>query len=189
MALNGKPAEAGAAFNGFVMVNALKGGDLNNLQPGLDFFKELKDAGNLTQVDVTNGTIDSGQTGVVFDWTYNQASYEASLESKGVDWEYITFPEAQVVSYYNQSINKDAPHPAAARLWMEYLYSPEAQNLWLKGGSNPILLQSMIDEGTVDQDILADADVLEGDSLSYTNEDSTRITEWLQENWDATIGN
>ena len=189
VALNGKPAEAGAAFNGFVMVNALKGGDLNNLQPGLDFFKELKDAGNLTQVDVTNGTIDSGQTGVVFDWTYNQASYEASLESKGVDWEYMTFPEAQVVSYYNQSINKDAPHPAAARLWMEYLYSPEAQNLWLKGGSNPILLQSMIDEGTVDQDILADADVLEGDSLSYTNEDSTRITEWLQENWDATIGN
>ena len=150
---------------------------------------ELKDVGNLTQVDVTNGTIDSGQTGVVFDWTYNQASYEASLESKGVDWEYMTFPEAQVVSYYNQSINKDAPHPAAARLWMEYLYSPEAQNLWLKGGSNPILLQSMIDEGTVDQDILADADVLEGDSLSYTNEDSTRITEWLQENWDATIGN
>ena len=123
VALNGKPAEAGAAFNGFVMVNALKGGDLNNLQPGLDFFKELKDAGNLTQVDVTNGTIDSGQTGVVFDWTYNQASYEASLESKGVDWEYMTFPEAQVVSYYNQSINKDAPHPAAARLWMEYLYS------------------------------------------------------------------
>ena len=49
VALNGKPAEAGAAFNGFVMVNALKGGDLNNLQPGLDFFKELKDAGNLTQ--------------------------------------------------------------------------------------------------------------------------------------------
>ena len=33
VALNGKPAEAGAAFNGFVMVNALKGGDLNNLQP------------------------------------------------------------------------------------------------------------------------------------------------------------
>ncbi len=35
--------------------------------------------------------------------------------------------------FYSQAINKDAPHPAAARLWMEYLYSAEGQNLWLKG--------------------------------------------------------
>lgn len=116
VALNGKPAEAGAAFNGYLMANQLAGGDINNLQPGLDYFKKLKEAGNLTTVDVTNGTIDSGQTGVVFDWTYNQASYKKELKDKGVNWKYKTFPKAQVVSYYNQAINKDAPHPAAARL-------------------------------------------------------------------------
>ena len=115
VALNGKPAEAGAAFNGYLMANQLAGGDINNLQPGLDYFKKLKEAGNLTTVDVTNGTIDSGQTGVVFDWTYNQASYKKELKDKGVNWKYKTFPKAQVVSYYNQAINVDAPHPAAAR--------------------------------------------------------------------------
>ena len=143
------------------MVNALKGGDLNNLQPGLDFFKELKDAGNLTQEgrDQRHYRLRPDRCG--FDWTYNQASYEASLERQGRGLEYMTFPEAQVVSYYNQSINKDAPHPAAAPPVDGVPVQPEAQNLWLKGGSNPILLQSMIDEGTVDQDILADADVLE----------------------------
>ena len=189
VALNGKPAEAGAAFNGFIMANQLSGGDLNDLQPGLDFFKKLKEAGNLTQVDVTDGTIDSGQTGVVFDWTYNQASYQSSLKSKGVNWQYKTFPKAQVVSYYNQAINKDAPHPAAARLWEEYLYSPDAQNLWLKGGSNPVLLDAMTKDGTVDKDILAKSVKIEGDPVTYTNDDSTRITEWLQNNWDKTIGN
>ena len=122
VALNGKPAEAGAAFNGYLMANQLAGGDINNLQPGLDYFKKLKEAGNLTTVDVTNGTIDSGQTGVVFDWTYNQASYKKELKDKGVNWKYKTFPKAQVVSYYNQAINKDAPHPAAARLWEEYVH-------------------------------------------------------------------
>ena len=188
VALNGKPAEAGAAFNGFIMANQLEGGDINNLQPGLDFFKKLKDAGNLTQVDVTDGTIDSGQTGVVFDWSYNQASYQSSLKDKGVDWQYKTFPEAQVVSYYNQAVNKDAPHPAAARLWEEFLYTPDAQNLWLKGGSNPVLLDAMTEDGTVDKDILAKSTKIEGDPITYTNEDSTRITEWLQENWDNTIG-
>ena len=88
VALNGKPAEAGAAFNGYLMANQLAGGDINNLQPGLDYFKKLKEAGNLTTVDVTNGTIDSGQTGVVFDWTYNQASYKKELKDKGVNWKY-----------------------------------------------------------------------------------------------------
>ncbi|MGO1345636.1 MAG: ABC transporter substrate-binding protein [Bifidobacterium psychraerophilum] len=189
VALNGKPAEAGAAFNGFLMANALSGGSLTNLQPGLDFFKKLKDKGNLTQVDVADGTIDSGQTGVVFDWTYNQASYKKSLKSKGVDWEYKTFPKAQVVSYYNQAINKQAPHPAAARLWEEYLYSADAQNLWLKGGATPVLLSAMEKDGTVDKDILAGQTQLEGDTISYTNEDSSRITTWLQNNWDKTIGN
>ena len=118
---------AGAAFNGYLMANQLAGGDINNLQPGLDYFKKLKEAGNLTTVDVTNGTIDSGQTGVVFDWTYNQASYKKELKDKGVNWKYKTFPKAQVVSYYNQAINKDAPHPAAARLWEEYLYTADAR--------------------------------------------------------------
>ena len=144
VALNGKPAEAGAAFNGYLMANQLAGGDINNLQPGLDYFKKLKEAGNLTTVDVTNGTIDSGQTGVVFDWTYNQASYKKELKDKGVNWKYKTFPKAQVVSYYNQAINKDAPHPAAARLWEEYLYTADAQNLWFKGGANPVLLEPIM---------------------------------------------
>ena len=189
VALNGKPAEAGAAFNGYLMINQLAGGSLKNLQPGLDFFKKLKDAGNLTTVDVTDGTIDSGQTGVVMDWTYNQASYQKSLKSKGVNWKYKTFKNAQVVSYYNQAINVDAPHPAAARLWEEYLYSAEAQNKWLEGGASPVLLDSMKQAGAVDQTALKNATTVDGDPISYTNDDSTRITEWLQNNWDKTIGN
>lgn len=171
------------------MINQLAGGDIKNLQPGLDFFKKLKDCGNLTTVDVTDGTIDSGQTGVVMDWTYNQASYQKSLKAKGVNWKFKTFKNAQVVSYYNQAINVDAPHPAAARLWEEYLYSADAQNDWFKGGANPVLLDSMKKDSTVDQTTLKNAITIDGDPVSYTNEDSTRITTWLQDNWDKTIGN
>ena len=60
-----------------------------------------------------------------------------------MNWKFKTFKNAQVVSYYNQAINVDAPHPAAARLWEEYLYSADAQNDWFKGGANPVLLDSM----------------------------------------------
>ena len=54
-----------------------------HLQPGLDYFKKLKEAGNLTTVDVTNGTIDSGQTGVVFDWTSTRPPTTKELKDKG----------------------------------------------------------------------------------------------------------
>ena len=94
-----------------------------------------------------------------------------------------------MVSYYNQAINVDAPPPAAARLWEEYLYSADAQNDWFKGGANPVLLDSMKKDGTVDQTTLKNAITIDGDPVSYTNEDSTRITTWLQDNWDKTIGN
>lgn len=189
VALNGKPAEAGAAFNGFVMANIASGGTLEDLQPGLDYFAGLMDAGNLTTVDVTNATIDSGQTGVVFDWSYNHKSHQDRLAGMGVEWEYFVPAGAEVASYYNQAINKDAPHPAAARLWQEFLYSPDAQNLWLKGGSTPVLQQWMIDEGTINEEYLADALELSGEPTTYDSDTSARITEFLQGNWDATIGN
>ena len=47
---------------------------------------------------------------------------------------------AAVGAYYIQAINKDAPHPAAARLWEEFLYSDEGQNIWLKGFARPVRL-------------------------------------------------
>ncbi|MBV7362866.1 extracellular solute-binding protein [Actinomycetaceae bacterium TAE3-ERU4] len=189
VALNGKPSEAGAAFNGFLMINLAQGGTLKNLQPGLDYFKKLKDAGTLTTVDVTNATIDSGQTGVVMDWSYNQASTAVRLKNQGVDWQYKVFPGSEVASFYNQALNKDAPHPAAARLWLEFLYTPEAQNLWLKGGSIPILLPEMKKEGSVNQEYLDKQVKLSKDPTTYSLDQSKEITEWLSQNWDKTIGN
>lgn len=189
VALNGKPYESGAAFGGYLMFNLGKGGDLRNLDPALDYFKKLKEAGTLTTVDVTNATIDSGQTGVVADWTYNQASTKARLKEQGVDWEYVVFPGQAVASYYCQAVNKQAPHPACARLWQEFLYTPEAQNLWLKGGSLPVLLNKMKAEGTVNEEYLSQQIKLPNEPLTYSIEDNTRITKWLQEHWDQAIGN
>ena len=55
--------------------------------------------------------------------------------------------------------------------------------------SGMTILDSMKEDGTVDQDTLKTAITIEGDPVTYTNDDSTRITEWLQNNWDKTIGN
>ena len=49
-----------------------------------------------------------------------------------------------LVGFYAQAVVKNSPHPAAARLWQEFLYSDEGQNLWLQGGARPIRLDAMV---------------------------------------------
>ena len=74
VALNGDPTEAGAAFSGVMMAAIANGGSADDIAPGVDFFGELKDAGNFLPVDPTPATIESGQTPVVIDWDYLNAA-------------------------------------------------------------------------------------------------------------------
>ena len=142
VALNGDPTKAGAAFAGVQMVSVAQGGTVEDITKGVDFFNQLKDAGNFLPVDPTPATIESGQTPVVFDWDYLNVAQGAKLKGK-IDWKTYVPDNAVVGGYYVQAVNKDAPHPAAARLWQEFLYSDEGQNLWLKGGARPVRLEAM----------------------------------------------
>jgi len=146
VAMNGDPTQAGAAFAAVGLATVQNGGSLGDFQPGIDFFQKLKQAGNLLQVDVTTATVASGETPVVFDWDYLNASHTAD----NPNWKVRVFPGAGYAAYYNQAINKDAPHPAAARLWEEFLYSDQVQNLWLSGGARPVRAEAMQKAGTLD---------------------------------------
>ncbi len=123
VALNGDPLKASAGFNGVVMAALANGGSADDISAGVTFFKGLADSGNLLPVDPTPATIASGQTPIVIDWSYNNGAQTAVLAPKGITWKtVIPSDAAPVASYYNDAINKDAAHPAAARCWMEYIY-------------------------------------------------------------------
>ncbi len=188
VALNGKPAEAGAAFSGFLMANAVAGGTFDDVKPGLDLFRDLAGAGTLNLKDVTAGTIDAGEHGVVFDWSYNQLSTQERLAAKGVEWKVFVPEGGEIVSFYNQAISKDAPHPAAARLWQEFLFSPEAQNLWLAGGARPVLYDWMETEGTLDPDAASALPEVVGTPQTPSTDQAAAINTTLAAEWDATVG-
>lgn len=187
VALNGKPTEAGAAFNGFLMLNNAHGGTFDNLQPGIDYVKKLKGAGSFNVQDVTASTIDAGTHGVVFDWSYNQVSTAARLKSKGVDWKIFVPAKGEIASYYVQAVNADAPHPAAARLWQEYLYSAEGQNGWVKGGATPILFDVMKADGTLDKAAAAALPTVENAPQTPTPAQVEAANAFLKKNWDAAV--
>jgi putative spermidine/putrescine transport system substrate-binding protein len=153
VALNGDPRESGSAFAAVFAASVANGGSLDDIQPGIDFFRELKEMGNFITVDATPATVANGQTPVTIDWDYLQIAYGAEFKSN-ITWE-VTVPEDAVVgNFYCQAINADAPHPFAARLWQEFLYSDEGQLLWLEGFSHPARFQDMSDRGVIPPELL-----------------------------------
>jgi len=154
VALDGNPEDAGAALSGVIAAALANGGSYSNIMPGIKYFERLKAAGNFIPVQSSPATIASGEVKVNIDWDYLNVAYAKALAGK-IDWKVIIPKGAHYASYYAQAIARYAPHPAAARLWEEYLYSNTGQNLWLKGYTDPIRLSSMIKDGTVNKTYLA----------------------------------
>lgn len=183
VAVNGDPTQAGAAFAAVGMATVQSDGTLDDFTPGIDFFSELNAAGNMLKVDVTSATVSSGETPVVFDWDYLNAAHATSNPA----WKVVVLPGTGYAGYYNQAINKDAPNPAAARLWQEFLYSDEVQNLWLKGGARPARMQAMTDAGTIDQTLADALPAVPTETVVPTEEQSTAAGTLLGQKWAAAV--
>lgn len=187
VALNGDPTQAGAAFSGVVMAALGSGGSPDDIGPGIDFFARLQDAGNFLPVDPAPATIASGQTPVVIDWEYTNAAQTQELEGTPIDWRVVVPENAVVGAYYVQAINSDAPHPAAARLWQEFLFSDEGQNLWLQGFARPVRAQAMQEAGTIDAEALARLPEPPDEPVFLTEEQRMAAQEQLTARWAAAV--
>ncbi|MGO9191889.1 MAG: ABC transporter substrate-binding protein [Streptosporangiaceae bacterium] len=187
VALNGNPTAANAALNGVMMANLVEGGTASDISKGVNFFHQLKAAGNFSPVSATGATIKAGTTPVVFNWDYlNLPSYVGVS-----NWKVFVPPNGVLGGYYAQAINKNAPHPAAARLWEEFLYSQAAsggQNLWLEGGARPVEQAAMNSNGSLNSAAAAKLPAVSGTPVFLTQSQSTDAANYLAANWSKAIG-
>ena len=186
VALNGNPTQASAGFHGVMMAALANGGSADDIKPGVEFFKKLKEAGNFLPVDPTPATIASGQTPVVIDWEYLNVAQADKLKGK-IDWKVVVPKGSPVGAYYIQAINKDGPNPAAARLWEEFLYSDEGQNLWLEGFARPVRIEAMTKAGTVDKAAVAALPTIDGKPVYLTQAQLAEAQKYLLEHWDQAV--
>ncbi|WP_374772385.1 ABC transporter substrate-binding protein [Streptomyces sp. NBC_01310] len=187
VALNGNPTKSGSAFGGVYAAALANKGSFADIQPGIDFFGQLKKNGNFIPVESTPATVEKGETPISIDWDYLNAGYAQQFKGKGVDWKVTVPADGVFAQYYSQAINKDAPHPAAARLWMEFLYSGEGQNLWLKGYARPVLLPVMTEDGTADKDAVAKLPQVQGTPTFPVSAELDRAKATLAEKWDKAL--
>jgi putative spermidine/putrescine transport system substrate-binding protein len=160
VAINGNPTQDYSAFGAVYAAGLANGGSFARIAPGVSYFKKLKSAGNFVPVTGSPATVQSGQTPVFVWWDYLLAAYVSPV-IKGFK---IVIPaDAQYAGFYYQAVSRYAAHPAAARLWEEYLYSVTGQNLWLEGRARPIEMAAMIKAGTINKKAAAALPRVPGD--------------------------
>jgi putative spermidine/putrescine transport system substrate-binding protein len=156
---------------------------------GLEFFAELNKAGNFVAVAGKSGTIAQGQTPIVAAWDYNLLAWRDGLKGNP-PMEVIVPKSSSLAGVYVQAISAYAPHPAAAKLWMEYLYSDEGQTGWLKGYCHPARFNAMSAAGKIPAELLAKLPPAEAyaKAIFPTVEEQEAHKAVVTTEWDKAVG-
>jgi putative spermidine/putrescine transport system substrate-binding protein len=191
VALAGDPRASNQAIQGVYAAGLSKGaaGGKAAGEAGLEFFKELNANGNFVPVIGKAATLAQGQTPILIRWDYNALADRDTLN--GNPPVEVVVPKSGVVAgVYVQAISAYAPHPNAAKLWMEYLYSDEGQLGWLKGYCHPIRFNDLAAKGLIPQDLLdklPPADAYEA-AVFPTLDEQGASKEAITKGWDSVVG-
>ena len=189
VALSGDPRVSNQATMAVYAAALANGGDAKNVQPGLDFFAQLNKSGNLVPTISNNGLVAKGETPVRITWDYNALAAIDSFAGNPKA-QVVVPPSAVVAGVYVQAISAFAPHPNAAKLWMEFLYSDQGQLLWLKGYCHPIRYNDLAKNNKIPADLAAklpSAD-LYAKAVFPSLDDQTAATTAITGGWDKTVG-
>jgi putative spermidine/putrescine transport system substrate-binding protein len=108
------------------------GGDANNIESGISFFKELAKQGRLVENLKTDNLQASGyedKIRVLISWDFSALAYrdEASARTSPKNYGACIPSDGSVTSGYATIISKNAQHPYSAMLAREYILSDEGQ--------------------------------------------------------------
>jgi putative spermidine/putrescine transport system substrate-binding protein len=182
--LSGDPRTSNQAIQSVFAATLANGGTLDDASKGLDFFAQLNKAGNLVPVISNNGLVEKGETPIRITWDYNALAGRDAATAK---IQVVVPTTGRFAGVYVQAISAYAPHPAAARLWMEYLYSDEGQVLWLKGYCHPIREPDLRSRNAIPADLLAKLPDISG-AVFPTNKQLTDAKDIITKGWDAAVG-
>ena len=131
-------------------------------------------------------TMASGETPVRIAWTYNALADKDSLAGNP-PISVVVPTSGRFGGMYVQAISAYAPHPNAAKLWMEYLYSDEGQIAWMNGYCNGIRYDAMSAAGTIPADVQAKLPDSKGAVLP-TLDQITAANTTITTGWPTTVG-
>jgi putative spermidine/putrescine transport system substrate-binding protein len=188
VALSGPPTTSNQAIQSIFAAALANGGTLDNAQAGLDYFKQMNDAGNYVPVVAKVGTVAQGATAIVPFWDYLAFGYKDSY--KGNPPVEIVYPSPTIASMYVQAISAFAPHPNCAKVWMEILHSDEGQLAWMKGYAHGVQQADLESRGAIPADLAAKlpASSAFSSAVAPSPEQLDAAKKLITEGWMKTVG-
>ncbi|MCA2000231.1 MAG: extracellular solute-binding protein [Chloroflexi bacterium] len=186
VAQSGDPRTSNQAIQAVQAAALAYGGSLDDAAPGLQFFADLNKAGNLIPLIANNGLVAKGEIPVRLTWDYNALAAIDSFE--GNPNAVVVIPKTgRFAGVYVQAISAYAPHPNAAKLWMEFLYSDEGQLLWMEGYCHPAREADLRARGVVPEELSAKLPDVTG-AVFPTAEQLAKAKELITKQWDSVVG-
>jgi len=185
-ALSGDPRTSNQAILSIQAASLANGGTLADPTAGLDLMAQVNQAGNLVPVIALPGTVALGETPITAVWDYNALSWADGFAGNPAT-EVVIPTDGRIAGVYLQGISAYAPHPNAAKLWMEHLYSDEGQLMWMKGYCRPIREADLRERGVIPEEIAAKIPDASG-VVFPTLEELVDGKQVIVDNWDTVVG-
>ncbi|GLV54605.1 iron ABC transporter substrate-binding protein [Dictyobacter sp. S3.2.2.5] len=188
--IDGDPRQATDALYAVYSAALAQTGNVDSIQPGIDFFAQLKKKGNFTPARSSEANIVKGEVAIGVMWDYLGLGFRDKYASSHPNLKVIIPTDGSIAGPYISIINKYAPHPYAARLWNEYIFSDEGQLFYLRGYAHPARYQKLQAAGKIPADLAAklpSAD--EYKNVKFVS-DTTKLsaaTQALSQNWQSQV--
>ena len=129
------PAVSTYATGSVLAAAYAKGGGEANVKPGLDWFKQLRDSGNLRAGVVLNvAAVQKGECPISLVYDFDGF---AKRDATKLPLQVIIPKDGTVGMLFAQYISAQAPHPNAGKLALDYFYSDEGQIMFAQGYAHP----------------------------------------------------
>lgn len=190
VATNGDPRQATSPLNAVWAASLANGGSLDDISPGIDYFGKLRRQGNYIPLQANVGNLANQQVLIGIDWSFNMPGAAAVLAKSGLTLTAAVPTDGVMGGMYCDAISNGAPHPNAAKLWIEWLTAGKGALLYLDGGAIPALYPVFVDRGQVPPDVAAKLPpIRELQNLSFpTKEQTAKATGAVGAQWNKAVG-
>lgn len=134
------PSSAFVGYVGAVAANVALGGLLDNFEPGIKYFTELKANEPIVPKQTSYARLLSGEIAILLDYDFN--AYRAKHKDKA-NVEFVIPQEGTVAVPYVMSLVANAPHPDNAKKALDFVLSDEGQAIWARAFLRPIRASAM----------------------------------------------
>lgn len=137
------PSSAFVGYAGATAINLAMGGDIDNYEPALKFFAELKENHPIVPKQTSYARVLSGEIPIFIDYDFN--SYRAKYDDQA-PIEFVIPTEGTISVPYVMSKVKNSPNPENADTVLNHTLSEAGQKVWAEAYLRPIRPEVMSQE-------------------------------------------